>query len=76
MKNYQLINIGPVFCRPAEKYPSVFGGVQFFKDYPYALATFTTGAIGAIACIVSALFVKEVSNIAPHLLYATMGNEN
>ncbi|PCG97911.1 Tetracycline resistance protein, TetA/multidrug resistance protein MdtG [Penicillium occitanis (nom. inval.)] len=57
--------IGPVFCRPAEKYPSVFGGIQFFKDYPYALATFTTGGIGATACIVSALFVKETLRKRP-----------
>ncbi|KUL86641.1 hypothetical protein ZTR_03088 [Talaromyces verruculosus] len=57
--------IGPVFSRPAEKYPSVFGGVQFFKDHPHALTTFTTGAIGATACIVSALFFKETLRKRP-----------
>lgn len=75
MENQKLINIGPVLSRPADKYPSVFGGIQFFKDYPYALATFTTGAIGATACIVSALFIKEVSNIVYHLLDATTVKE-
>ncbi|RAO69573.1 uncharacterized protein BHQ10_005585 [Talaromyces amestolkiae] len=57
--------MGGVLSRPADKYPSVFGGVQFFKDNPYALATFTTGAIGGIACIVSALFIKETLRKTP-----------
>ncbi|QGA14313.1 hypothetical protein EYB26_001966 [Talaromyces marneffei] len=51
--------IGGPLSRPADQYPSVFGGVQFLKDYPYALPTLTTGAIGATSCIVSILFVKE-----------------
>ncbi|KAH8705243.1 major facilitator superfamily domain-containing protein [Talaromyces proteolyticus] len=51
--------LGGVLLRPAEQYPSLFGNVRFFKDYPYALPTFATGSIAATACIVSALFVKE-----------------
>jgi hypothetical protein len=49
-----------VLSNPAEQYPSVFGKVKFFKDYPYALPTFTAGAIGFSAVIISALFIKEV----------------
>lgn len=76
IESQQLINLGGVLARPADKYPSVFGEVQFFKDYPYALATFTTGAVGGIACIVSALFVKEVSDMFYYLLHTVPVAEN
>jgi len=49
-----------MLAAPAEQYPAVFGKIQFFKDYPYALPTFVTGLIGLSAAIISALFVKEV----------------
>ena len=51
--------IGGGLSNPADQYPSIFGRVQFFRDFPYALPTFATGAIGASAAIVSALFIKE-----------------
>lgn len=51
---------GGALSNPAEQYPSVFGKVKFFKDYPYALPSFTVGAIGLSAVITSALFIKEV----------------
>ncbi|OCK85277.1 MFS transporter [Lepidopterella palustris CBS 459.81] len=54
--------IGGSLESPAHQYPSVFGRIQFLKDYPYALPTFVTGAIGAVAAIVSALFIKETLN--------------
>ncbi|KAF4633137.1 hypothetical protein G7Y89_g4992 [Cudoniella acicularis] len=34
--------VGGVLANPAEQYPSVFGGFQFFINYPYALATIGT----------------------------------
>jgi len=54
---------GGGLSNPAEQYPSVFGRIQLFKDYPYALPTFATGAIGASAAIINALFLKEVRNV-------------
>lgn len=51
---------GGLLSNPAEQYPSVFGHIEFFREYPYALPTFVTGAIGASAAVVSALFIKEV----------------
>jgi hypothetical protein len=51
---------GGGLSKPAEQYPSVFGRVQLFKDFPYALPTFVTGAIGASAAIICAIFLKEV----------------
>lgn len=51
--------IGGALSNPAKQYPSIFGNIQFFKDYPYALPTFVTSAIGATVTIICALFVKE-----------------
>ncbi|ETI27017.1 hypothetical protein G647_10116 [Cladophialophora carrionii CBS 160.54] len=53
--------IGGALAKPATVYPSVFGKIKFFWDYPYALPTFVTGAIGAIATITSAFGLKEAS---------------
>lgn len=47
------------------QYPSVFGEIQLFKEFPYALPTFVTGAIGASAALFSALFIKEVNSVLP-----------
>ncbi|EED22793.1 conserved hypothetical protein [Talaromyces stipitatus ATCC 10500] len=57
--------MGGALSRPADQYPSVFGRIQFFRDYPYALPTFTTGLIGATACVISALFIKETLKKTP-----------
>jgi hypothetical protein len=54
--------LGGALSNPAKQYPSVFGNIQFFKDYPYALPTFVASAIGATVTIICALFVKEVRN--------------
>ncbi|KAG0645988.1 GTP-mannose-1-phosphate guanylyltransferase [Hyphodiscus hymeniophilus] len=51
--------IGGALSNPAEQYPSVFGHIQFFKDYPYALSTFTVGVVGLSAVVLSTLFLKE-----------------
>jgi|SRR6266536_3212465 len=55
------LDIGGGLASPAEQYPSIFGGVKFFEEYPYALPTFITGTIGGAAAVCCALFVKEVS---------------
>jgi hypothetical protein len=52
---------GGALASPATEYPSVFGKIKFFRDYPYALPTFVTGSIGAIATITSAFGIKEAS---------------
>ncbi|MCJ1407629.1 hypothetical protein MMC19_001700 [Ptychographa xylographoides] len=51
--------IGGALADPAGQYPRVFGEVQFFKDFPYALPTFFTGAVGASATVISWLFIHE-----------------
>ncbi|KAL3420317.1 major facilitator superfamily transporter [Phlyctema vagabunda] len=57
--------IGGVLSNPADQYPRLFGNIQFFRDYPYALPTFGTGAVGVSACIISALFIKETLKKKP-----------
>ena len=58
---------GGILSNPAKNFPSVFKGIWFFETFPYALPTLITGAIGASAAIISALFIKEVSvNMPPY----------
>jgi MFS family permease len=52
--------IGGVLERPATKYASTFGRLQFFHDYPYALPGFATSIIALSAALSTTLFVKEV----------------
>jgi MFS family permease len=54
-----LIIVGGGLANPAEQFPGIFGGVWFFEHYPYALATYTTGALVLLSAVVSLLFVKE-----------------
>jgi MFS family permease len=54
--------VGGVLERPAEKYTSTFGKIEFFHDYPYALPSMVTSAIALFAAITTQLFVKEVSS--------------
>ena len=51
--------IGGALADPARLYPGLFGNVQFFLDYPYALPSFAVGAIGFSAVVVTAVFVEE-----------------
>jgi hypothetical protein len=48
-------------ANPATEYPRVFGKINLFREYPYALPTFVTGAVGAVATMTSAIGVKEAS---------------
>ncbi|KAK7955197.1 Efflux pump azaK [Apiospora saccharicola] len=51
--------LGGVLADPAKLYPSVFGGVRFFEEYPYALPSFAVGVVGLTAVLTSAFFVEE-----------------
>lgn len=70
-------NPGGILESPADKFPSTFGRVQFFKDYPYAFPGFVSAAIGASAAVLSAVFIKEVClflrpcnySLTPHRRY-------
>lgn len=51
--------IGGLLAEPAAQYPKLFGKIQFFIDYPYALPSFAVGCIGLSAIVVTVLFVEE-----------------
>ena len=52
---------GGALSEPAKQYPSVFGGIKLFEDFPYALATICIGLFGLSAALVAIFFIKEVS---------------
>ncbi|ETN39537.1 uncharacterized protein HMPREF1541_05763 [Cyphellophora europaea CBS 101466] len=51
--------LGGMLANPVRQYPSLFGHTQYFKDYPYALATFVCGALGLLTALLTTIFVKE-----------------
>lgn len=51
--------LGGGLANPVKNYPKVFGHVELFKRYPYALPTLVCGSFAASASLISALFVKE-----------------
>jgi MFS family permease len=63
------ISVGPLLggalANPAEQYPRLFGNIQFFKDYPYALPSFAIAFIGLTAVITSAFFIEETLQKKP-----------
>lgn len=57
--------IGGVLVDPAHQYPKLFGKVQFFLDYPYALPSFAIATIGATSVFTTAFFVEETLKKEP-----------
>lgn len=55
--------IGGFLSRPTDRFPDIFGGYQFLKDYPYFLACAVPATFSAIACLVTLLCLKEVSTL-------------
>lgn len=55
--------IGGALERPAEKYTSTFGKIQFFHDYPYALPNMVISTISLAAATTTIFFVKEVGTL-------------
>lgn len=58
--------VGGGLANPADQFPGTFGDVRFFKDYPYALATFVAGTICMTGTLSSLLFLKEVNSGHQH----------
>lgn len=57
--------LGGALADPAHQYPGLFGHVQFFHDYPYALASFVIAGLGVVAVVTSAVFVDETLEKEP-----------
>ncbi|KAL5117091.1 hypothetical protein ACEQ8H_005050 [Pleosporales sp. CAS-2024a] len=55
--------LGGALERPAVKYTSTFGRIQFFHDYPYALPNMVTSIIALSAALTTFCFVKETLHI-------------
>ncbi|KAH5379811.1 hypothetical protein HBI46_036450 [Parastagonospora nodorum] len=55
--------LGGVLERPATKYTSTFGRIQFFHDYPYALPGMVTSSIALSSALTTFFFVKETLNV-------------
>ncbi|KHN99733.1 Major facilitator superfamily domain, general substrate transporter [Metarhizium album ARSEF 1941] len=54
--------IGGALADPANQYPSLFAGIAFFENYPYALPGLVVGAISVTAALTSMLFLEETLN--------------
>ncbi|KAI0123320.1 MFS general substrate transporter [Xylariales sp. AK1849] len=65
--------IGGILAEPATQYPRAFGGVRFFRDYPYALSSFAVGFIGITAVLTSVFFIEETLKKEPK---GNTGGEN
>jgi MFS family permease len=57
--------IGGSLADPAHLYPSLFGKIQFFVDYPYSLPSFFAGFLGLTATMACMLWVKETLQKTP-----------
>lgn len=51
--------LGGLLAEPAKQYPAVFGNVQFFHDFPYALPNFATGIVALSAVLTSFFCIEE-----------------
>ncbi|OAQ76089.1 MFS transporter [Purpureocillium lilacinum] len=50
---------GGFFAQPARQYPDVFGNIEFFKKFPYALPNLIATVFFLISAASAALFLKE-----------------
>ncbi|KAK3496718.1 major facilitator superfamily domain-containing protein [Neurospora hispaniola] len=50
---------GGFFAQPAKQYPSLFGNIDFFKKYPFALPNIVAGIIFFISLMTGLLFLRE-----------------
>ncbi|QSZ30684.1 hypothetical protein DSL72_000242 [Monilinia vaccinii-corymbosi] len=44
---------------PAKQFPSIFGGIKFFEEFPFALPTICTGIFALSAALVATVLIKE-----------------
>jgi len=50
---------GGYFAKPAERFPSLFGGVPFFEKYPFALPNLMGSVFFLVSVTTATLFLKE-----------------
>ena len=54
---------GGFFARPAEHYPGLFGNIEFFKSYPFALPNIMACVVFFISFMTGLLFLEVRSCI-------------
>ncbi len=57
---------GGFFARPAEQYPDVFGRIEYFKRYPFALPNLMACVIFFISFMTALLFLQETLDTKRH----------
>ncbi|KAK4044483.1 major facilitator superfamily domain-containing protein [Parachaetomium inaequale] len=50
---------GGFFARPAEQYPDIFGRIEYFKHYPFALPNLMACCVFFVSFMTGLLFLKE-----------------
>ncbi|KAG2116925.1 major facilitator superfamily domain-containing protein [Suillus cothurnatus] len=53
--------IGGGLARPADRFPTIFGGSEFLKTYPYFLPCAVPATVSALTWIVVFLYLKETT---------------
>ncbi|KZO91658.1 MFS general substrate transporter [Calocera viscosa TUFC12733] len=51
--------IGGALSKPCEQYPSIFGQLTLFVDYPYLLPCIAAGAMSGVGALLSVFFLHE-----------------
>ncbi|KAG1876636.1 MFS multidrug-resistance DHA1 sub-family [Suillus subalutaceus] len=59
--------IGGGLARPADRFPNIFGGSEFLKEYPYFLPCAIPAAISALTWIFIFLYLKESQTSTPQV---------
>jgi len=57
---------GGFFAQPAERYPHLFGNIEFFKRYPFALPNIVACIVFFISLMTGLLFLKETLESKRH----------
>ncbi|KAL2182462.1 MFS general substrate transporter [Thermothelomyces heterothallicus CBS 203.75] len=57
---------GGFFARPAEQYPNLFGNIDFFKRYPFALPNLMACCVFFVSFMTGLLFLKETLQSKRH----------
>ncbi|KAK7999573.1 major facilitator superfamily transporter [Apiospora arundinis] len=58
---------GGLFAKPAQQFPSIFGGSAFFNKYPFALPNMLGSVIFLISMTTGVLFLRETLASKKHL---------
>ncbi|KAJ3275855.1 hypothetical protein HDV01_006721 [Terramyces sp. JEL0728] len=69
----QWIIVGGMLAKPAEKYPDVFGNVEFLKEYPYFLPCLCSAAITWVGFTLGYFFLPETCSTI--VRYQRIGDE-